>query len=54
MLALTRLNGLVRERLQQWPQRPPGIKDPSGTKIELFEYTDRSAQFVGGDREANW
>ncbi len=30
MLALTRLDGLVRERLQQWPQRPPGIKDPSG------------------------
>ncbi len=30
------------------------IKDPSGTKIELFEYTAKSAQFVGGDREANW
>lgn len=30
MLALTRLDGLVRERLQQWPQRPPGIKDPGG------------------------
>lgn len=30
------------------------IKDPSGTKVELFEYTDISAQFVGGDREANW
>jgi len=30
------------------------IKDPSGTKIELFEYTVKSAQFVGGDREANW
>ena len=24
------------------------------TKIELFEYTAKSAQFVGGDREANW
>ena len=30
------------------------IKDPSGTRIELFEYTEKSAQFVGGDREANW
>ena len=30
------------------------IKDPSGTKVELFEYTAQSAQFVGGDREANW
>lgn len=30
MLALTRLDGLVRERLQQWPQRPPGIQDTSG------------------------
>jgi catechol 2,3-dioxygenase-like lactoylglutathione lyase family enzyme len=30
------------------------IKDPSGTKIELMEYTAKSAQFVGGDREANW
>jgi glyoxylase I family protein len=30
------------------------IKDPSGTKIELFEYTAKSAQFAGGDREANW
>lgn len=38
----------VDETWQAW------IKDPSGTKIELFEYTDRSAQFVGGDREANW
>ena len=38
----------VDETWQAW------IKDPSGTKIELFEYTARSAQFVGGDREANW
>jgi glyoxylase I family protein len=38
----------VDETWQAW------IKDPSGTKIELFEYTDKSAQFVGGDREANW
>ncbi|MCP4385649.1 MAG: VOC family protein [Hyphomicrobiales bacterium] len=29
-------------------------KDPSGVKIELFEYTDQSAQFVGRDREADW
>ena len=28
--------------------------DPNGVKIELFEYTPRSAQFVGGDRVANW
>lgn len=28
--------------------------DPDGIKIELFEYTAGSAQFVGGDREANW
>ncbi|KAJ54444.1 lactoylglutathione lyase [Actibacterium mucosum KCTC 23349] len=28
--------------------------DPNGTRIELFEYTDKSAQFVGGDRVANW
>jgi glyoxylase I family protein len=30
------------------------LSDPSGTRIELFEYTPRSAQFVGGDRVANW
>ena len=28
--------------------------DPNGVKIELFEYTAKSAQFVGGDRVANW
>ena len=28
--------------------------DPNGVKIELFEYTPKSAQFVGGDRAANW
>ena len=28
--------------------------DPNGVKIELFEYTADSAQFVGGDRVANW
>ena len=28
--------------------------DPDGVKIELFEYTDKSAQFVGGDRVATW
>lgn len=36
------------ETWQSW------IRDPSGTKIELFQYTDKSAQFVGGDRVANW
>ncbi|MGR3290004.1 MAG: VOC family protein [Paracoccaceae bacterium] len=30
------------------------IKDPNGVKIELFEYTDQSAQFVGRDRIADW
>lgn len=30
------------------------LKDPSGTPIELFEYTPESAQFVGGDRVADW
>lgn len=30
------------------------LTDPNGVKIELFEYTDRSAQFVGGDRVAHW
>ena len=30
------------------------ITDPNGVRIELFEYTDKSAQFVGGDRIADW
>jgi lactoylglutathione lyase/glyoxylase I family protein len=30
------------------------IKGPSGERIELFEYTPKSAQFVGGDRIADW
>lgn len=30
------------------------LADPNGVKIELFQYTDRSAQFVGGDRVATW
>jgi lactoylglutathione lyase/glyoxylase I family protein len=30
------------------------VRDPDGTKIELFEYTAGSAQFTGGDRVANW
>jgi hypothetical protein len=29
-------------------------RDPSGSRIELFEYTSKSAQFVGGDRVADW
>lgn len=28
--------------------------DPDGVRIELFEYTATSAQFVGGDRTADW
>ena len=30
------------------------IADPNGVRIELFEYTPKSAQFVGGDRIADW
>ena len=30
------------------------ISDPNGVKIELFEYTDKSAQFAGRDRVADW
>jgi lactoylglutathione lyase/glyoxylase I family protein len=38
----------VDETWQAW------TTDPNGVKIELFEYTAKSAQFVGGDRVANW
>jgi lactoylglutathione lyase/glyoxylase I family protein len=38
----------VDETWQAW------VRDPNGVKIELFEYTDRSAQFTGGDRVADW
>ena len=38
----------VDETWQAW------TADPNGVKIELFEYTDKSAQFVGGDRVATW
>ncbi|AZO20628.1 VOC family protein [Mesorhizobium sp. M1E.F.Ca.ET.045.02.1.1] len=30
------------------------VKDPNGVKIELFEYTAKSAQFTGGNRVADW
>lgn len=30
------------------------LADPSGSRIELFEYTAKSAQFVGGDRTPDW
>lgn len=30
------------------------LADPSGSRIELFEYTPKSAQFVGGDRTPDW
>ncbi|MEI9412358.1 VOC family protein [Mesorhizobium salmacidum] len=30
------------------------LRDPNGVKIELFEYTGKSAQFTGGDRVADW
>lgn len=34
--------------------RQAWLKDPSGTPIELFQYTAKSAQFHGGDRVADW
>lgn len=30
------------------------IRDPDNTRIELFQYTEKSRQFLGGDVEANW
>jgi len=30
------------------------LRDSNNVPIELIEYTDRSAQFAGGDRVANW
>ena len=30
------------------------LRDPNDVKIELFEYTGKSAQFTGGDRIADW
>ena len=30
------------------------ITDPNGVRIELFEYSPKSAQFTGGDRIADW
>jgi lactoylglutathione lyase/glyoxylase I family protein len=30
------------------------VRDPNNVKIELFEYTEKSAQFKGGDRVADW
>ncbi|MEO8530343.1 MAG: VOC family protein [Deltaproteobacteria bacterium] len=30
------------------------ITAPDGVRIELFEYTETSAQFTGGDRVADW
>ena len=30
------------------------VTDPNGVKIELFQYTGKSAQFTGGDRVAHW
>lgn len=38
----------VDETYQSW------LADPNGVKIELFQYTPKSAQFVGGDRVVNW
>ncbi len=36
------------DTLQSW------ITDPDGVKIELHQYTPASAQYIGGDRVANW
>lgn len=30
------------------------LRDPNDIRIELFEYTNKSAQLVGGDRIADW
>lgn len=30
------------------------LADPNGVKIELFEYTDQSLQFIGGDCVVTW
>jgi catechol 2,3-dioxygenase-like lactoylglutathione lyase family enzyme len=30
------------------------VRDPNDVKIELFEYTEESAQFAGGDRIVDW
>jgi lactoylglutathione lyase/glyoxylase I family protein len=30
------------------------LTDPNGVKIELFEYTDKSLQFIGGVCEVTW
>ena len=38
----------VDETYQSW------LADPNGVKIELFQYTPKSAQFLGGDRIVNW
>lgn len=47
-VAITDKKLAVDDTWQAW------TADPNGVKIELFEYTDKSAQFVGGDRAANW
>lgn len=38
----------VDETWQAW------VTDPNGVRIELFQYTGKSAQFLGGDRVADW
>lgn len=45
--ATDKMNG-CDDTWQSW------ITDPNGVKIELFEYTSESAQFVGRDRVAHW
>lgn len=47
-VAVTDKHLAVDDSWQAW------LHDPNGVKLELFEYTAKSAQFVGGDREADW
>ena len=47
-IAITDKSFGVDETYQSW------TADPNGVKIELFQYTPKSAQFLGGDRVVNW
>jgi glyoxylase I family protein len=47
-VAVTNKKYGVDDTWQAW------LADPSGSRIELFEYTAKSAQFVGGDRTPDW
>ena len=47
-IAVTEPKYGVDDTWQAW------LKDPSGTPVELFQYTAKSAQFLRGDREIDW